>query len=409
MSLAPTQPPYPRRRALLATAFLAAGALACGGDDADADGTGTTSGPLYAVGTGVYGPSGSNAYLRLVEDIALDGAQISLDEAREFPGNSDMDMYEGSALVASGDAPTITKYAVAEDGTLEAGAQISFLNYGQASAAFYYNKMVAANKAYMVNGVGQVIVWNPTEMAIEGTITLPTLEARTGLRVVSALVDRGGIVADGKFYLPMYWTDDQYAQRAPDSALVVVDIATDTVTGTIAAPCPALDYATRGDDGMLYFSNWTGGPGAYHVLGTAQNCVAVVNPTTEVVSTMSFASIAGGHEAAAFAYAGDGTFVMSVFDEVRADVANATDPFTPVAGTNWQLWRYDPADGSSSPVPGVDWNSGAVIHTTVDDTFYSMVPGADYASTVVYGHENDGTAKAAFGIDGWSFRMFRVR
>ncbi|HTV22778.1 MAG TPA: hypothetical protein VMG12_29010, partial [Polyangiaceae bacterium] len=100
---------------------------------------------------------------------------------------------------------------------------------------------------------------------------------------------------------------------------------------------------------------------------------------------------------------------LSVFDEVRADAANAEDPFAIVGGTNWQLWSYDAASGDSAPIEGVDWNSGAIIHSQIGDDFYSMVPGADYASTVVYALEDDRSAAAAFGITGWSFRLFQVR
>ncbi|HSC85871.1 MAG TPA: hypothetical protein VLC09_01320, partial [Polyangiaceae bacterium] len=173
-------------------------------------------------------------------------------------------------------------------------------------------------------------------------------------------------------------------------------------------PCPGMDYVTKDDDGTLYFSNWTGGVGTHYVLGTAQNCVAAIDPATEEVTVTNFADITGGHEGAAFLYAGEGRFVLSVFDEVRADIENAEDPFTPVAGLNWQLWSYDPASGDAAPIESIDWNSGAIIHQKVDGDVYSMVPGADYGSTKVY-RSNGVEAEPAFDITGWSFRMFRVR
>lgn len=164
---------------------------------------------------------------------------------------------------------------------------------------------------------------------------------------------------DGKFYLSLYWTDEGFADRSDDSVLVVVAVATDTVEGTISANCPGLKYATVDDAGQLHFSNWTGGPGTYFVLGTAQNCIASINPATREVTTRTFASIANGHEGAAFEYAGNGQFVMSIFDEVRADAANADEPFGMVGGTNWQLWTYDSATDEAAPIEAVDWNSGA--------------------------------------------------
>ena len=76
---------------------------------------------------------------------------------------------------------------------------------------------------------------------------------------------------------------------------------------------------------------------------------------------------------------------------------------------NWQLWSYDPATGESGPIDAVDWNSGAIIHSQIGDQVYSMVPGADYASTVVYELGSAQDASAVFGITGWSFRLFQVR
>ncbi len=384
-----------------------------GGQDSVDGGTGAggevgNGAPVFGIGTLVSSAEVATDYLLLVPQLDHDGAELELDQAREFSGQSDLATHEGSVLVAGGEKPEITKYSVSADASLEAGKSVSFSNYGLTSAAFWNNQFVAQNKAYMLNGASEIVIWNPETMELEGTIELPELEAREGLRVVAGLADRSSVVHDGKFYVPLYWTDANYAQRSDDSVIVVIDVATDEVVSTITANCPGLDYATADDEGQLHFSNWTGGVGTHYVLGTAQNCIATVDPKSEEVTTKTFASLTGGHEGAAFKYAGNGRFVMSVFDEVRADIENAEDPFEPVAGTNWQLWSYDAATDEATPIEDVDWNSGAIINARIDDKFYSMVPGADYGSTVVY--ELDGTsAKPAFGIVGWSFRLFKVR
>ncbi len=395
---------------------------ACGGDNGDGQGpspsvdagsetpdAGATA--TYAIGTLVFGPESSNAYLQLVGELGTDGEMISIEHAREFPGQSDLASFQGSVLVASGDEPSITKYEVGADLALVEGGEVSFASYGLASAAFWNNQFVADDKAYMVNGSSELIVWNPETMEIEATIELPEPAARAGLNLVPGLADRSSIVHDGKFYLPMYWTDDSYAQRSDDSLVVVVDVATDSVEASIPADCPGLDHVTIDEEGTLYFSNWTGGVGTYYVLETAQNCIAVLDTTDDddEVTTTTFASFTGGHEGAAYTYAGDGRFVVSVFDEVRADAANADDPFAVVGENNWKLWMYEPASGDAAPIDAVDWNSGAITHTWLDNTLYSMVPGEGYASTVVYSHGSSGSAAPAFSITGWSFRLFRVR
>jgi hypothetical protein len=382
-----------------------------GGNGGDGSGGGAgegNSGAVYGVGTLVFSAEVSNDYLLLEPNLNFGGGELTLNDAVEFSGQADLAAHEGTVLVASGDEPRITKYEVKADLALSEVGSFSFANYGLTSAAFWNNQFVAKDKAYMVNGFSELIIWNPETMEIEGTIDLPELEAREGLRVVAGLADRSSLVYDGKFYLPLYWTDDDYALRSADSVIVVVDIASDSVVSTISANCPGLDYATVDDDGKLYFSNWTGGVGTYYVLDTPQNCIATVDPQSEEVSTQTFASITGGHEGAAFKYAGEGRFVLSVFDEVRADIENAEDPFTPVGGLNWQLWSYEPGSGDAVPIEDVDWNSGAIIHSSIDGQLYSMVPGADYTSTVVYSIAET-SAEATFSITGWSFRLFKVR
>ncbi len=398
---------------LAASCQLALVTAGCGGDASESDDGATggdNAGPVYAIGTSVFGQDTSSSYVRLVSDLDLDGSDIALDQAREFAGNSDVVVFNGSLLVADGDKPEIARYVVTDAlGLEQAPPPVNFGNFGIASAAFWNHQFVRADQAYLVNGAAELIVWNPSTMEVTGTIALPTLEPRGGLRPVPGLADRSSVVHDGKFYLPLYWTDDSYADRTDDSVIVVIDVETDSVEDTLAANCPGLDYGTLDDEGQIHFSNWTGGPGTYYVLGTAQTCIATLDPVSATVTTKTFASITGGHEGAALKYAGGGRFVMSVFDEVRADAQSADEPFGIVGGLNWQLWSYDPATGDAAPITDVDWNSGAVIHSLIGDDLYSLVPGDGYQSTIAYRLDGDGGAEAAFRITGWSYRLFRVR
>jgi hypothetical protein len=381
-------------------------------DDSDPDGTdGDADGEaVYAIGTSVYGDTTSSSYVRVVTSLDLKGAEVKLDEAREFAGNSDLSAYQGDLLIADGEKPEIARFEVMDDFALsQVPPPVNFGSYGIQSAAFWNNQFVADDKAYIVNGAVELIVWSPQSMEVTGTIELPELAPRDALSAVPGLADRSSVVHDGKFYLPLYWTDESYADRTDDSVIVVVDVASDTVEGMIVANCPGLDYGTVDDEGKLHFSNWTGGPGVHYVLGTAQTCIATLDPATGEVTTKTFASITGGHEGAAFKYAGGGRFVMSVFDEVRADAMNAEDPWAIVGELNWQLWSYDPTSGEAAPITGVDWNSGAIIHSRIGDDVYSLVPGESYKSTVAYKLDGEGGAERAFSITGWSYRLFQVR
>jgi hypothetical protein len=364
--------------------------------------------PLFAVGAIVFGDQGSTGYVKLVDSIALGGEQLSLGDAEEFSGSADLWARDGALYISGGDAPTISKYRVGDDGALSKEGTVNFGAYGVTDTAFWNVSFVTAEKAYMVSGPTELVAWNPSTMRITGTVALPELPGRGALVQRLGTADRTAVVHDGKLYQTIYWTDENYADRAPDSVIIVVDTETDEVISQVAVDCPGLDYGTLDDDGQLHFSNWTGGVGTYYVLGTAQNCVASLDPSTLEVSRTLFADIADGHEGSAFAYAGDGRFILSVFDEVRAGAENAEEPFAMLGEPNWQLWLYDPAAGSAAPVPGVAWNSGASIHTRVGGALYSMIPGQAYATTTAY-RLTDGAAEQLYEVTGWSFRLFQLR
>ena len=364
----------------------------------------------FVLCTIVTSDEGSNAYVSVLPSLDLGGASVGLEQAREFPGQSDLWVRGGKIFVASGDEPSITRYRVDGQGNLVQEQTLSFAGQGVQSAAFWNNTFISDERAYMANGVSEYVIWNPASMQIEGTLELPPLPDRDGLVATPGLADRSNQVVGGKLYQPIYWTDQDYAQRTEDSRIAVIDVERGEFLEYLNVPCPGLDYATRADDGLLYFSNWTGSVGTHYVLGTARNCVAALDPADGTVRrSFEFSAVTGGHEGAALAYVGGGRFSMSVFHEEKvANLAAADDPFEIIAERNWQLYSYDALRGSASPVSGIDWNSGAVYYARVGSRLLPLVPGEDYASTEVYDLGDGSQATPLFSTAGWVLRVFAL-
>lgn len=364
----------------------------------------------FVLCTIVTDDEGSNAYVSVLPSLDLGGARVNQERAREFPGNADLWVRGGKIFVASGDEPAITRYAVDEQGDLIEEQTLSFAGQGVQSAAFWNNTFISDERAYMANGVSEYVIWNPTTMLIEGTLELPPLPERDGLVATPGLADRSNQVVAGKLYQPIYWTDSDYARRTDDSRIAVIDVEKGELIEYLSAPCPGLDYSTRAADGRLYFSNWTGGVGTHYVLGTAPNCVVVLDPADgSVRRAFDFSEITGGHEGAALAYVNGDRFSMSVFHEEKLpDLAAAADPFEIIADRNWQLVSYDAASGSAEPVGGIDWNSGAVYYTRVGSRLLPLVPGENYASTQVYDLGDGTQAAPLFATAGWVLRVFAL-
>jgi hypothetical protein len=399
-------------RVLLVTSLHAL--TACSDDAAggSAGEAGSVSAPSaveerYLLGSIVFGDDGSNGYVGVIPASALDGGSLSLAGTREFPGQSDVWSRNGHVFVASGDAPKVTKYEVESSGELRELGSVSFADYGVTDAAFWNHLFVSDEKVYLTNGPEQIVVWNPENMRIAGTIELPSFARPGSLVPRIGTADRTGIVRNGMAYLTVYWTDDDYADRADDSLILVFDANADALVEQLPVACPGLDYGTADDEGNVYFSNWTGGVGTHYVLGTAPNCIAKLDVTSGTLERIFFADLTAGHEGAAFAYAGDGGFVFSVFDEVRAKAAETDDPFAILSEPNFRLYRYEPGDGKAVPVDGVDWNSGACMLVRLGAQTVSLVPGAGYANTTGYRLEGASATKA-YDVTGWSFRLFAL-
>lgn len=362
----------------------------------------------YLIGTATLGDD-SSGYGKIVDSLDLKGKALTIDDTwEEFTGLSDAWARDGFVFVAPGTSPEVIKHSVDKNNKLVEVDKISFMNFGVTSTAFWNNTFVSKTKAYMARGAAGVVAWNPDSMEIGKEIAFDLEKRAGGLQPAVGLADRASTVVNGKVYLAAYWTDMNYAERSDDSVILVIDSASDKLVDRIKVDCAALDYATLDDDGNIWFSNWTGGAGTFYVLDTPETCIAKLDPKTGKVTTQTFSEITGGHQGAAFAYVGNGKFVMSVFDEVAAKADSASDFRAVVAGTVWNVWGYDPKTGKAAPVAGYEANSGAVYHTKIDDSYYSMVTGADYANTNVYRLDGITRAEKAYSVNGWSLRLFKL-
>lgn len=398
-------------------ALLALAPLGCGKDndhdDDDGGGAGggalTTDDPKYVIGSVVFSPEGETSYLNIVDD--LEPQTLDYKKALELSGWADLWTHEGFLYVTSRENSTVTKYTISDANEFVEEGKISFTDYGEVDVAFWSNTFVAADKAYMINGTGNYVIWNPLTLEITGELELPELPEHEPYVLRAGTLDRANVIRDGKLYQPMYWSDADYAQFSPDSRVVVIDIATDSVEEVIDAPCAGLDIGTRDDAGNLYFSTWTSGVYEPLVLDAAPNCVAkIAAGQSTATSDFTFASVADGREGAAVRGFRDGRLLFSIFYDDQADLnEEGVDPWDVLGGANWRTWVYDPADGSAAEVDDLDWNSGATYVFPIDELHYVLVPSTDYATTTVVALDADLNATPTFDLQGWGTRLFKLR
>jgi hypothetical protein len=394
--------------------FAAALALfyACAEDTGSAESANTSQpdsgaegGALYAMATAVTDDTGSNTYVKVFSE--LDG-ELDLGSAREFPGWSDMGAVGRYLFVSSGEAPTVWRFTIGDDGELVDDGELSFGSY-VGDANFYNQTLISETQAYLV-GEGEYVVWNPTSLEITGTFPFPELPDREGIPAYVAL-DRGAVVRDDRLYHAVAWSDAQELHMMPDSRIVVIDLEANEVVDVHTVPCPDLAVADRDEEGNLYFSNWVYSPGYTLLRDGVPACAVRIPAGSEELDEswqLAYAETTD-HEGAVVNYLGEDKWLFSSFLNDPAIHDPEDDWFDWLFGDHWQLSVLDPETMTITDVEGAPRNGGGYYASRIDGTTHVLIPGDGYTTTAVYAIGDDGAARKQVDANGWATRLFRVR
>jgi hypothetical protein len=400
---------YDFRRSMLAFASWVLGVLAggCGGDGRVVDSAPQAAAdPEYVVNTQIFDDQGTMGYVSLLG--SLGPQTIDLEQAREFAGEADVWVHDGAVFVTDAEAFTITRFAVTGGALVEQGV-VSFAAYGLSTFGFWLNTFVSSDKAYFLNDTVEYIVYNPTTLQITGTLPLPAAAAREGFRPFTSYSDRAAVLRDGLLYQPFYYTDESFFLFAPETRIVVTEVATDRVIDEIDAPCPGLDYATVDADGNIYFSSWVYAAGGAAVLDQPPTCVFELPATGAPRVAFSVPDVALGRQGGVLRYVGNGRALLSVLHDERFPASDAPSASELTFADNWRFWSYDLATGSATLLESVSWNGGAQYSFDIDQKTYMLVAAADYSKTTVYELGDGLSLTPVFDTEGWATRLFKLR
>lgn len=398
------------RRGLVACAALLA--AACGEDPVTTpEPTEPTTGPQYLVHSAVQAGGTRTNYFTLVDSLE---AVTRLDYAQslELPGRPRLYAAQGIGFFAigSGEAPTITRYEV-QDGRLVAGKSISLQAQGVRALGAQAVLFVSPTKAYYKDDAqAQVIVWNPTEMAIEKTLSLPSELVKQGyVTSLSQWASRSG-----EAYFTVGWTTPTYDRVLPGTVLVRLDTATDTLTQVSDTRCRDLFKTARLGDTLYFFSGVINGLGhtAYSAEdGGQQDCILRISPGQRAFDADYVGSVAPALGA------GKVGTVISVTEDGKAWVQVADTSITPSApGTTysewyskgWSWWSL-PLESLSNAQP-VQTEPGAYSGFTASGgaSFFISQSTADYSTTTLM-ELSSGTPKPGVSFSGFVLDVARIR
>lgn len=220
---------------------------------------------IYAFTTQVFGVEASDTQSYVILTKNLDRAPSLDDAVIEVSGRAlGTGPDEGGVLyLATDSAPSVTRYELSPEGTLEKGPAVSFLGQGVASFAEYSGQFqfVSDEKAYWFDpSAAKIIVFDPTQMTVRGSIALDGLAFEgEGLSFSAAPRKQGN-----KIYSFASWRTGPVPVTVPDrAAVIVLDTETDTAKVAFDTRCGYVRDGVLADDGYLYL--------ATEALGTAVN------------------------------------------------------------------------------------------------------------------------------------------
>jgi hypothetical protein len=376
-------------RAPTLACFLLAGASACGGDDTVV-GTPATNPPeaepLYLIQTRTFSPEGTTGVL--IPTASLDGP-LDYSRALEQPGGGVLyaEPGIGAFLIGSGEEPVITRYEIDAEGRLAAGAQLSFANEG---VLFLYAGSVTfinANKAYYYDlDQLQIIVFDPSAMAITGTVSLAGAE-REGYFTSFGVP----VVRDDAVYFPAQWYTEPDWDRVPSGSMLVrIDSVTDSVTMTSDPRCTSMLFSLTSDAGDTYWFSEFFNAFARYARGPENgfpDCALRLragDTTFDPDWQLDTGSRTGGNPSVAVLQASDTKMWFRVLDPNLAPLPEGAAYEEFDTAQAWQWYLLDVAsDAPAVPSTARPVSSMSAVGMYVDGRAFTSIDNEDYSESLL--------------------------
>lgn len=372
--------------------------------------------PVYALHTGINQPDESViGYVALTHSLDVSG-ELSLADAREFPGYSFITSVGGKLLVSDGEQPTVTQFDISDELDWDETATLSFASVGSFpfGASLERHWFLDERVAYLTTDVTSRVVWDPTELVIRGVMDDTTLEAERDGLTLEAAFNRPPRVPQGPVVKPYFYRDDDWFQFGPETPVAIFDPETHEEASIVSVPCPALEVSSQDEEGNTYLSPWTYGP-ALGLFGEGpETCIRRLDSESRLDEewTPDLRSWTDGRPVQVLRYLRDGKALATVLhlDEVEGDFESGYDAdLAEELDAHWRLWLFDLEQESAQPIQGIGAVSSTFSMDSVDDRTFVFLPDPDSAETTVYEVDLDGEASARFSVDGRVSRLIRLR
>jgi len=77
--------------------------------------------------------------------------------------------------------------------------------------------------------------------------------------------------------------------------------------------------------------------------------------------------------------------------------------------SSYHLWTLDLTTMTAKIMDGIDFTGGQYVAFHLGERVFIAVPKGDYSSTAIYEVTAAGAAERKFDVQGWAFKMLKVR
>jgi hypothetical protein len=399
---------------LLAAPVLALPLLAgCGEEKSGPGGDTSPDTPLYAITTQIVTTDTPQSYVVLTD--TLDSSEaLKLENAIELPGRAlgFGIAKSGSLFVGGNEGPTVTRYDLTSDGRLAKAGTVSFEGKGVASITEYQHQFqfVSETKAYYFDGrTAQVILWNPTEMSVTGSISLSDITVQGAVMTFATLPLRR---AD-QVIMPVGWRPATGVGITKQAGVIVIDTKTDTAIFRKDTRCGYTRDAVLGTDGKVYLATEVYGAAVRRVAGgeTPTPCLLRFDPESlsfDASFHRELSTLVGGGTAGSLIPGPEGTAYLRVFDESLFPVQQGTSPRALASASVWKWWQLRLDTLTATPVDGLPATTGSTFLFKADDrTLFTEFTAGSAATNLR--ELSDRSGKVTANLPGISFSFLQVR
>ncbi|MDQ2643174.1 MAG: DUF4374 domain-containing protein [Myxococcota bacterium] len=396
----------------LLAALAAATMIACSGNLGDERDRGGPETAAYLLGTRVWDDTSTTSYFHVVSSIE-EGATTDESRAVEVPGAAKLYAVEGVGwfAIGGGEAPTITRYTLDDQGRLDAGETISLQNYGVESLwdTLY---VVSPTKMYYPDRDGQrLIIINPSAMEITGEVDL----GQTGREGFLSLYGYAHLERGSDLLFSVAWIDwNETDSILGETGLVVLDTETDEVSRfDVDARCGGITTPVQTGSGDVYFVS-SALAAAAHRLGrlTTAPCALRVRAGDDSFDANYLESLEELTGSALVGEpvpgGGDGVFLRA-FDEDLGIVADGALTWELTNQSAWRWLRWTPSTGGVLPVDALDPSTSDVLWFRLDGKVYGTETTEDYSETTLIELTADGGPRRALTAPGFLHGVARIR